>query len=60
MKKLAKVYNIIVIQSFIHQGKGSDLLKDCLRYLFLGFRNKYFNKISLENLLYFQKILYKF
>ena len=30
-------------------------LKDVLSDLFHGFRNKYFNKISLENLLYFHK-----
>ena len=30
------------------------LLKDCLPYLFHGFRNKYFNKISLDNMLFFQ------
>ena len=27
--------------------------KDCLPHLFHGFRNKYFNKISLDNMLYF-------
>ena len=36
------------------------LLKDCLPYLFHGFRNKYFNKIYLDNVLYFQNKLYKF
>ena len=35
-------------------------LKDCLTYLFHGFRNKYFNKISLDNMLYFQNKLYRF
>ena len=35
-------------------------VKDCLPYLFPGFRNKYFNKISLDNMLYFQNKLYKF
>ena len=34
--------------------------KDCLPYLFHSFRNKYFNKISLDNMLYFQNKLYKF
>ena len=34
--------------------------KDCLPYLFHGFRNKYFNNISLDNMLYFQNKLYKF
>ena len=29
-------------------------------YLFHGFRNKYFNKISLDNMLYFENKLYKF
>ena len=36
------------------------LFKDCLPYLFHRFRNKYFNKISLDNMLYFQNKLYKF
>ena len=35
-------------------------VKDCLPYLFHGFRNKYFNKISLDNMLYFQNKLSKF
>ena len=35
-------------------------IKDCLPYLFHGFRNKCFNKISLDNMLYFQNKLYKF
>ena len=35
-------------------------LKDCLPYLFHGFRNKYFNNISLDSMLYFQNELYKF
>ena len=34
--------------------------KDCLPYLFHSFRNKYFNKVSLGNILYFQNKLYKF
>ena len=33
------------------------VLKDGLPYLFHSFRNKYFNKISLGNLLYFQNKL---
>ena len=33
------------------------LFKDCLPYLFPGFRNKYFNKTSLDNMLYFQNKL---
>ena len=36
------------------------VLKDCLPYLFHGFRNKHFIKISLDNMLYFQNKLYKF
>ena len=32
-------------------------LKDGLSYLFYSFRNKYFNKISLGNMLYFQNKL---
>ena len=36
------------------------VFKDCLPYLFHSFRNKYFNKISLDNMLYFQNELYKF
>ena len=39
---------------------AKNLLTDCLPYLFHGFRNKYFNKISLDNMLYFQNKLYKF
>ena len=35
-------------------------IKDCLPYLFHGFRNKYFNKISLDNMLYFRNKLHKF
>ena len=35
-------------------------IKDCVPYLFHGFRNKCFNKISLDNMLYFQNKLYKF
>ena len=34
--------------------------KDCLPNLFHGFGNKYFNKISLNNLLYFHNYLHKF
>ena len=37
-----------------------DWLKDCLPYLFHNFRNKYFNKISLDNMLYVQNKLYRF
>ena len=32
-------------------------IKDGLSYLFYSFRNKYFNKISLGNMLYFQNKL---
>ena len=35
-------------------------VKDSLPYLFHSFRNKYFNKISLANMLYFQNNLYKY
>ena len=31
----------------------SKMLKDYLSYLFLGFRNIYFNKLSLDNMVYF-------
>ena len=34
--------------------------KDCLPYLFHNFRNNYFNKISLGNMLYVQNKLYRF
>ena len=34
-----------------------NILKDGLPYLFHSFRNKYFDKISLGNLLYFQNKL---
>ena len=36
------------------------VLKDYLPHLFHGFRKKYFNKISLDNVLYFHNWLYKF
>ena len=36
---------------------GVPILKDGLPYIFHSFRNKYFNKISLGNLLYFQNKL---
>ena len=36
------------------------LFKDCLPCLFHGFRNKHFNKISLDSMLYFHNELYKF
>ena len=35
----------------------SGSIKDGLPYLFHSFRNKYFNKISLGNMLYFQNKL---
>ena len=34
-------------------GMGINVLKDNLPHLFHDFRNKYFNKISLDNMLYF-------
>ena len=36
---------------------GRLKVKDGLPYLFHSFRNKYFNKISLGNMLYFQNKL---
>ena len=36
---------------------GEIKFKDGLPYLFHSFRNKYFNKISLGNMLYFQNKL---
>ena len=36
---------------------NADPFKDGLPYLFHSFRNKYFNKISLGNMLYFQNKL---
>ena len=35
----------------------NTIVKDGLPYLFHSFRNKYFNKISLGNMLYFQNKL---
>ena len=35
-----------------------SMLKDSLPHLFHGFRNKYFNKISLDNMLYFLNYMY--
>ena len=46
--------------NFLSFSRAVRFLKDCLPYLFHSFRNKYFNKISLGNMLYFQNILYKF
>ena len=37
-----------------------NFIKDCLPYLFVSFRNKYFNKISLGNMLYVKNKLYRF
>ena len=42
---------------FYESRKVFALLKDGLPYLFHSFRNKYFNKISLGNMLYFQNKL---
>ena len=39
-----------------HKTRNFEILwivKDDFPHLFLGFRNKYFNKISLDNMLYF-------
>ena len=37
-----------------------SIFKDCLPRLFHGFRNRHFNKISLDNMLYCHNKLYKF
>ena len=44
----------------LNESLTNNFVKDCLPYLFHGFRNKYCNKISLDNMLYFQNELYKF
>ena len=49
--------HIYLHRPFIHE---SHFIKDCLPYLFHGFINKYFYKISLDNMLYLQNKLYKF
>ena len=57
------IYTIYEGTEEIHAfGKYSqpNHIKDCLPYLFHSFRNKYFNKISLGNMLYFQNKLYKY
>ena len=41
------------VHTDIYLGLTSSLFKDGLPYLFHSFRNKYFNKISLGNMLYF-------
>ena len=46
---LVKILRVLVENKFV--------LKDGLPYLFHSFRNKYFNKISLGNMLYFQNKL---
>ena len=43
--------------SVSHISVEMSFLKDGLPYLFHSFRNKYFNKISLGNMLYFQNKL---
>ena len=63
--KLRNIYhagiNIFSNLSFFYTPRGIDLffviIKDGLPYLFHSFRNKYFNKISLGNMLYFQNKL---
>ena len=40
-----------------HEKCEENTFKDGLPYLFHSFRNKYFNKISLGNMLYFQNKL---
>ena len=50
----------------LHKLKNSNnilpqvIITDCLPHLFRSFRNKYFNKISLKNMLYFHNYLFKF
>ena len=44
----------------IYKTNNIDPIKGCLPYLFHGFRHKYFYKISLDNMLYYQNLLYKF
>ena len=39
--------------AFILNAELGPTLKDYLPHLFHGFRNKYFNKISFDNMLYF-------
>ena len=52
-----------LIRSYTHRCRfslfshGTRYIKDGRPYLFHSFRNKYFNKISLGNMLYFQNKL---
>ena len=52
--KMLKYTSEFIVEAFYAK------VKDCLPYLFHSFRNKYFNKILLGNMLYFQNKLYKF
>ena len=44
----------IETSDFLRQIIFLKLFEDCLPCLLHGFRNKYFNRISLDNMLYFQ------
>ena len=60
---VAVMYNSDPIGNKGEKGDHNHMLitvKDCLPYLSHGFRNKYSNKISLDNMLYFQNKWYKF
>ena len=60
---ILQAHDDVVLKQFIDNETSITLvvfIKDCLPYLFHGFRNKYFYKISLDNMLYFQNNLYKF
>ena len=58
---ILQAHEDVVLKQFIDIETSITLvviIKDCLPYLFHGFRNKYFYKISLDNMLYFQNNLY--
>ena len=56
-----KKNGIVALLRFLLERLVSGLqVKDCLPHLFHGFRNRYCNKISLDNMLYFHNLLYMF
>ena len=48
-----KVQEVAVTLTLMWAGAWESHFKDCLTHLFHGFRNRHFNKISLDNTLYF-------
>ena len=48
-----KVQVVAVTLTLMWAGAWESHFKDCFTHLFHGFRNRHFNKISLDNMLYF-------